>query len=662
MSRDPNTPSDGMRVGLFLAGQQVDATVVDAGGNFLFERLGPGKYSVRAIGVALEELGPVVTIALSKGTSVKDVEIDVLAGASIRGIVRHPSTLAPLPRVPVTLVGPNDFLASAATDSNGEYSFDGLGLGDHRVALPISGPATSQLVTIMDVDRAIYTADLAFEGVAHVGGRLRLRDGTAPTNGGVGLYEAGEHIATAAADENGDYWFDFVREGTFDLCAYATEGTFEVITNVVVTSGASVVQDMAAGSASLTVTATDPVESVEGALMFLNRVLGQDEELVGVVELLAHGVSSFTGLAPGEYLAEVLGDGNRFGRGALSVQKGGTAVLDIAMKEAYVLSGLIIDTIGHAVPSAVITLVPKDDAGRQTVGVSGPDGRYKVTNVPAGTYDVVFARSGFGTEILEGVHIAEDHTLDEVLSLVVAQIAGRLVDAQRLPITAAAITVMDADNRVVGDTVSDLNGEFVVDVMTSDSLTMRYAPAGSVPVEIGGLTIGPGTHNLGEILVVPVAIGSTTIGSTAFDKTAIGTFTSAAGTFPAWLGFFHPFSWMKSLPSFPEPPWEPFPPCGARKVCVESYKASVLAVQRVQIAAQRVYRQEMALRCDLTLGWNSLGGGVQQGVLGHGKHSRRCRFCGKRRPTACSSPEGCCVARSSSIECTHQGRGLCRDR
>ncbi len=506
VSRDPNTPASGAVVGVFAGSAQVVSTIVATDGTFLIDALAPGTYTVRVIGLQRDEFGPGVDVTVAKGDALGAIALEILAGGSVEGMVKDPSTSDPIAGVPVVVIGPDGQLLFTVTDATGAYRIDKLGSGDHRVTLLITGPATSQVVTVADIDGGVITADLLFDGVARLSGRLSLADGSAVPNGVAGLYEAGKLIAAATADDEGNYWFELVRAGTFELRASAQGASFDVASGVTVTAGTDLTMNMMAGSASLALSLTDAAGGFEGAQVFLFKTIGSDRTLVSFGGLAPDGSASFANLAVGSYELEVLGNDNRGATGSITIAAGQSASLDVELHQQYRLTGTIADAEGNPVAGATIVLIAGDGSDRQAAGTSDREGRYVVDHLEPGTYVVIVTADEHEAKIQTNVAISADSAVDAVLSPVAAQLTGRLVDSGGRVMSVATISVLDAEGRVLGSATPNINGVFVVEAVVSGNLTLAVAAPGFGHIQINGISATTGATDLGDVTLNAVAL------------------------------------------------------------------------------------------------------------------------------------------------------------
>ena len=213
----------------------VGSTITDSSGNFQITNLSPGTYTLAAQSGPIVALPP-VTVAL--GRTVTGQSILVQPGGTIIGAVTGPVS-APLAGMSVFLAGPGGLSETTTTDSNGNYQFTGLNTGSYQVYLLIGGAQTSQAVSVTSLDGTAVTANLQLAYAAMVTGTLTDGSGNPITDGTVTLYQSGQAIANAQTNAAGVYTFLIIQPGTFDLAALASEGTFGVVTGLVVNAGSA---------------------------------------------------------------------------------------------------------------------------------------------------------------------------------------------------------------------------------------------------------------------------------------------------------------------------------------------------------------------------------------------------------------------------------------
>ncbi len=192
-------------------------------------------------------------------------------------------------------------------------------------------------------------------------------------------------------------------------------------------------------------------------------------------------------------------------------------VIQVELLPRLVASGEVRNERGHPIDKAVATAVPWGDDStlrlllaqrkvpRQDLpeGESGPDGRFLLQDLPAGSYSLVVTADGFEPVAVTGIHLEpspETVPLGTVFLTPAASIQGQVIDPQGDPVPGAAVYVslLDASGREAlarsaEPVLADEAGEFTVPGLargTRISLTVRRTgflpnriPAVPVPSE-----------------------------------------------------------------------------------------------------------------------------------------------------------------------------------
>ena len=221
---------DGVTVSLSGKGED-RAVVTNAAGQWSFDRLHAGDYSIGITGYDTDEYGfdvtsENVTVALKETATVEFAGI-LLRTAAVEGEVTVKGEA--LPGVTVTVAGgPKDEEHTATTNGAGTYDVGDLHAGDYSVT--ISGYDTDEYgfeVTTKSVSVGLReTAEVAFDGIllrtAGVSGRVTV-DGDPMSGWKVAL--AGEEDRSGTTNGDGQYAFSGLAAGdyTLTLSGYDTD-------------------------------------------------------------------------------------------------------------------------------------------------------------------------------------------------------------------------------------------------------------------------------------------------------------------------------------------------------------------------------------------------------------------------------------------------------
>lgn len=504
-SSDPFSPAAGALVVAFLGSTPVMGARADAVGAFSFTDLPAGTYRVKvgdATGRSTE-----ATVTVAGGQNLTGVQLQVSPGATLAGRVTDPVTGEPIAGMPVSLFTPDGSQQVTRTDDAGDYQFGRLPLGTYLIRLPLNGPSASATVNVTSIDPApVAVPDLQPAYRATLSGYLSTAGG-APVEGGVVyLLQSGELITSAPIDATGKYFFLVERPGAFDLVAAASNASFAPVTGVAVADGSTVQQDLVSGTASLTVTVTDPALGPAGAVVRIALDVPGGPVSEGAVRVGADGVAVFENLAAGDYTVRVAGLENHGGSTSVTVAAGWAASASVVLAERASLEGTVTDPASAPVADALIYLRSTTDPDRTLLTFSLLDGGYDVDQVPPGTYDVTILAGGFEAAVRTGVSVAGTSTLDVQLAADSAELAGTVVDPLGRPIPGARVSVTDPGGQLLGYASTAADGTFLVSSATGANLVVDVAADAYDPIRLTGVTVAAGaTVALGDVALEPVA-------------------------------------------------------------------------------------------------------------------------------------------------------------
>ncbi|MBK9462530.1 MAG: carboxypeptidase regulatory-like domain-containing protein [Sphingobacteriales bacterium] len=246
--QDPGeTGIPGITVTLYDSnGDVIATTTTDDNGNYVFDNLPAGDYTV-VVGSGPDGTNPStptsVDVTLTPGQDITTVDFGFtpIPTGSIGDFVwndldgdgvQDPSETG-LPGVTITLYDSNgDVIATTTTDSNGNYVFEGLPAGDYTVVVG-SGPDGTNPSTPTSVDvtltpgQDITTVDFGFAPLGSIGDFVwNDTDGDGVQDPGetgipgiiVTLYDDnGNIIGTTTTDQNGNYVFDNLLPGDYTV-------------------------------------------------------------------------------------------------------------------------------------------------------------------------------------------------------------------------------------------------------------------------------------------------------------------------------------------------------------------------------------------------------------------------------------------------------------
>ena len=179
---------------------------------------------------------------------------------------------------------------------------------------------------------------------------------------------------------------------------------------------------------------------------------------------------------------------------ARPVRVDGPATLELTLRDAASVVGRLIDADGNPLRGTIS--VEQIDGGfplpRDTPrAVAGPDGRFRLGDLPPGTHRVgISARGHADKSIPIQVRLGAETDVGDVMLATGSLIRGRLRDAKGSPVTGARIQALPAGHHgAFGMDVTDVAGAFVLGGLGEGryrlSVAVGAAHRGSLEVEAG---------------------------------------------------------------------------------------------------------------------------------------------------------------------------------
>jgi len=516
----------------------------DLAGQFSFSGLQEGEYSLEASDLSHQfPLGGRAQVTVAAGetaqTSVTLGSFGRVTG-TLSDVARDGTTSGVAnAQIELHLAAPVQETGYAISDAQGRFSFDYV-------------PVSAVPFEIAAFDAASYRSARA-SGVLSTAGqttdvalRLGIRGSVSGTvrhyadagTVGIAVAEPSVWLGTTAGrlsttgDEYGQFHFDGVPEGTFDIGASDPASGAGATAHGVVTSDArDVVIDLAmppSGAIAGTVVAADGTTPVFGA------VVGFDGCQAGTS---GDGRFQFRGVALGKYRL-VARDSSTPDAGFADVSLTANGqVVDVTVRMIGLgdVRGAVVDSGGHGLPGFQVTLVDRNSLETNSPVIAQTDAsgafdfpRQRVGDVsvsavaPPGSTDV---RRGSATGRLE----AAGATLELTVSVTRAGVVrGTLVDAKQSPVKGASVQLIKPEEGAwyAGTDGSGLFTFPVIPVGSTGSFSVaivgplggRARAAGTLPLDQDAPAVDLGAIVLDE--VPPVLAGSFPVdGATAVART-----------------------------------------------------------------------------------------------------------------------------------------------
>ncbi len=335
----------------------------------------------------------------------------------------------------------------ASSNANGAFTIEGLAAGRYTVTASKTGLASERL---RDVDIAtVGPLRIVLDTGGTIYGRVSGYDETLASTIVVRASNQ-EGNAQSSIDASGNFRIEGAPVGTVTVLAMS-RGSNSGSKQVEVVSGQSHQVDLEfrsdiviSGRVSRNGKAADfsSVSFMPSDARLQSRGSGATD---------AEGRYSISGLEPGDYNVSVM-DQNTLQPYRTTYKVTGSANFDIDVRGAT-LRGRVVDAeSGEGIPDARISLSQKGDRPSPTMfqpsTVSAWDGNFTLEHVPAGSYQLLAQKQGWGHQILD-LSVEGEFAQDALVKLSKNDgLVLRVVDARDGRPLAANVLAKDASNRI----------------------------------------------------------------------------------------------------------------------------------------------------------------------------------------------------------------------
>ncbi|WP_459501728.1 carboxypeptidase regulatory-like domain-containing protein [Bacillus sp. C1] len=287
----------------------------------------------------------------------------------------------------------------------------------------------------------------------------------------------GAIIAQTTTNGSGQYVVNALIPGTYNIAAVAANyqsQTQAVLVQSNVSSTANFLLVANPGTIQGTVRDSATNITIAGANVTLRDNNGV---LVSTTTTDGAGAYTFSALAPGSYrvIANAINYDTQIVGAVVSANQVTNADINLIVNPGS-LSGTVIDSqTGTGVNGATIRVVNQFGI---TVATTQPNniGAYTVPSLAPGTYSVIFAADGYGTQTV-GAVIASNQVSTTNVSLIplAGSVTGEVIDSQtNLPINMASVSIF-LNNVLIANTITNVAGNYTFTGLTPGNYTVSFS-------------------------------------------------------------------------------------------------------------------------------------------------------------------------------------------
>ncbi|MFC7370130.1 carboxypeptidase regulatory-like domain-containing protein [Fictibacillus iocasae] len=489
----------------------VDSVVTDETGNYIFNNLAPGSYNVvaSAANFSTERAG-----AFVQSNQVTTVNLTLQPNpASVSGTVTDLNGV-PIGNATIRVLDSNEvIIGTAGTDVNGNYIVEGLPPGSFTVI--VTAPDFSSSFTGIAVSPGENLTNINFNltpDSGSIAGQITNSTTGSPIVGATIVVRTttGVFVASLPSGPFGNYVIEGLAPGSYNLTVSQDNFATQVIgatvqSNTQTAANVALVPSVGRISGTVTTNAGTPITGSNIQVKLYN-----DQDVL-IQTLLAEpdGTFVFTDLAPGNYTVNANAPTFAANTVAAIVNANVTTAITVPLSGLpATLTGSVSNSqTGDPIAGATVTVQNFNGVVLATT-VSGQDGTFEFTNLPAGTLEVTGIAPSFGTDSRQ-VTVTQGGTATTFLALTPnpGTLHGFITDLfSGLPIQGANVVVTDSTAAVVGTAVTDNRGEYTVPNLApgryivnvsalnyGDELSSVDVPADTTVVLSFALRSNPGT-------------------------------------------------------------------------------------------------------------------------------------------------------------------------
>jgi hypothetical protein len=426
-----------------------------------------------------------LNVTVEEGKELTGVELQLDTGVKLTGRVTgaNGSALSDV-QVRVLPSPTGGFAASgteraSTTDSNGDYSIDGLEAGDESVSFSHAKYSNVQKSVTLKGRETRLDVQLASGG--RVTGNVVTEAGAPVGDAHVDAYSSGG-FESARTDANGAFEFDSVTPGRYRFSATKTGFADGTVDDVDVSTGAPVRIVMKTGG-----TIYGRITGLTAQELSLAQVTANSEATYqeGMVDAGGNyrieGVSAGTVRVQASSGTAMTGSSRRAAAQTVELAAGGSQQVDITFRDDVVISGRVTRN-GVPLSSATVNFFPRGNSSRASAGApTDNDGHYSVGGLDEGEYTVMVNDSQRMNPYTATYQVRGSSTYD--IDYKTNALRGRVLDAgTNEPLANVTVQLRNASQtegpRMTRGGLSDATGAFILDTVPPGSYTLTATKEG----------------------------------------------------------------------------------------------------------------------------------------------------------------------------------------
>jgi thermitase len=402
----------------------------DASGKYTIADVPPGTYQVVASKEGYQSSSLMVNV-VSGSSAVANFSLSqIIVSGSITGSVADAKDGSAISGAQVSDGG-----TTVLTNALGSYTIDNVPAGSYQVVASKEGYQSSSLtVTVLSGPTAI--ANLALSRIivlgSITGSVTDAKDGSAIVGATVS-----DGNGTALTDALGSYTIGNVPPGSYQVTT-SKWGYYSSFQTVTVGSGSNAVANFSLSQIIVSGSITGSVADAQGGSPIVGVIVSDGN---GTATTDATGKYTIADVPSGNYQVTASKSGYQSSSLTVTVLSGSTAVANFSLSQVIV-PGSITGSVTDAKDGSPIVGAQVSDGTR--TATTDATGKYVITDVPPGTYQVVASKEGYETSfsavsVLQGTTAVANFSLSQVI--VPGSITGSVTNAKDgSPIVGAAVT------------------------------------------------------------------------------------------------------------------------------------------------------------------------------------------------------------------------------